>query len=396
MICLYESKGNCCGCTACMNSCPHNAIAMKLDEEGFLYPQIDTNFCVECGICVKVCPFHKSEHENLIPEGQEVYALKHPEDEVRRRSSSGGAFTAISDYILENNGIIYGAIFDDNFDVVHGKAWTIDQRNKMRGSKYTQSRLGNIFRDIKATLKEGRLVLFTGTPCQNGGLKSYLGKEYDNLILCDIACHGVPSPKIWSDYKKYLENRYKDKITEVTFRSKDSGWNNSSLKVSFEQKEHIKSMQEDPFYILFFSHLSLRPACHQCVYASYHRVTDLTLADFWGIEKSEKTFTDKLGISLILVNTKKGKELFDKISGNFDIIKSNHEACYQPIFEAPSRVSPRRSEFWKEYLEAENGGTVIEKYGRLSVTQKLIKKVIVPVLKITGLYQIVAKVYFKP
>jgi len=394
MIHLFEGKEHCCGCTACANICPRNAITMTIDEEGFLYPEIDTHLCVECGACLKVCAFHKKDFANKIPKEQEVFALKHVDDEVRRKSTSGGAFTAISDYVLNHNGVVYGAILNDNFQVIHSKAINKEQRDEMRGSKYVQSNLGNIFKDIKSSLESDKLVLFTGTPCQNGGLKSYLGKEYDNLFLCDIACHGVPSPKVWEDYKEYLEKTYQDKIKNVIFRSKDTGWRNSSLKVEFNESNHIKNMKEDPYYILFFSHLSIRKSCHQCVYASYHRVTDITMADFWGIENSDKSFADNIGVSLLLVNTKKGKEMLENIKGDLHLINSNHSNCYQPIFEAPSKISPKRQLFWKEYLEKESA-TAIEKYGRLSLLQTFLKKVLVPFLKITGLYNLVAKVYFK-
>lgn len=394
MINLYNEKGNCCGCTACMNICPNESITMTEDEEGFLYPIIDTKTCVECGACIRVCAFHKKDYEEKIPKDQNVYGLKHQDLNVRKTSSSGGAFTAISDYVLNQGGVVYGAVFNDSFEVIHYKAVNQEQRNKMRGSKYVQSDLGTIFGEIRTTLEAGQLVLFTGTPCQNGGLKSYLGKEYRNLILCDIACHGVPSPKVWKDYKAYLEEKHQDKIKGVNFRNKDLGWRNSSLKVNFDQHVHKKSMQEDPYYILFFSHLSIRPACHQCVYASYHRASDITLADFWGIENSNKTFQDDTGVTLVLANTEKGKNLVENIRKNTDIIESSHTAFYQPIFEVPSKASPKRQLFWDEYL-TEGFAEVMRKYGKLSSIQWIIKKVIVPVLKKTGLYNLIVRVYFK-
>ena len=394
MIRLYEGKEHCCGCSACANVCPKNSIVMETDEEGFLYPKIDTNSCIECGACIKVCDFHKKEYAVKIPIEQEVYALKHIGEDVRRSSSSGGAFTAISDYVLKNNGVVYGAIFNDQFEVIHSKAFNMEQRNKMRGSKYVQSTLGSIFKDIKATLKSGKLVLFTGTPCQNGGLKSYLGNEYDNLITCDIICYGVPSPKVWEDYKNKLENKYNDKIKNVTFRAKDKGWRDGSLKVEFNHSKYLKSMQDDPYHILFFSHLNIRPSCHECVYASFHRATDLTMGDFWGIENSEKSFDDDKGVSVLLVNTKKGKKIVEEIKSDLSLIKSNHANCYQPIFEAPSKISPRRQLFWKEYLQ-EDSTNIIDKYGRIGTIQTIVKKVIVPILKKTGLFNFVARIYFK-
>ncbi|WMJ89683.1 Coenzyme F420 hydrogenase/dehydrogenase, beta subunit C-terminal domain [Anaerocolumna sp. MB42-C2] len=394
MINLYANKKKCCGCTACLNICPNNSITMEKDKEGFLYPVIDTESCTSCEACVRVCPFHKKEYKEKIPKDQAVYAMRHTEKSVLKKSTSGGAFTVISDYVLEQGGIVYGAVFNDRFEVVHNKAADKKQRDKMRGSKYVQSDLGTIFKEIKNTLESGKNVLFTGTPCQNDGLKNYLKKEYSGLILCDIACHGVPSPKIWTDYKTYLEEMYHDKVKEVNFRSKDTGWRNSSLKVELTKNIYIKNMQEDPFYILFFSHLILRPSCHECIYANYHRVTDLTLADYWGIEKSNRAFDDDNGVSLVLANTKKGKDLIKAVKNKTEIAESSHDDFYQPIFEAPSKISSKRKIFWEEYI---NKGKieVLLKYGRLTPVQWVIKKIAVPVLKKTGLYTFIIKVYFK-
>ncbi|QHQ61131.1 4Fe-4S dicluster domain-containing protein [Anaerocolumna sedimenticola] len=394
MINLYTNKENCCGCTACLNICPKKSITMEKDKEGFLYPAIDSESCNECGACVRVCPFHKKEFEEKIPKNQAVYALRHPEKSVLKKSTSGGAFTVISDYVLDQGGVVYGAVFNDRFEVIHSKATDKKQRDQMRGSKYVQSDMGIIFKEIKNTLESGKTVLFTGTPCQNDGLKSYLKKEYSGLILCDIACHGVPSPKVWTDYKAYLEEKYNDTIKEVNFRCKDTGWRNSSLKVEFTKRSHIKNMQEDPFYILFFSHLILRPSCHECIYASYHRVTDLTLADFWGIEKSNQAFQDDNGVSLVLANTKKGKDLIEAVRNSAEIIESSHNDFYQPIFEVPSKISTKRKVFWEEYV-SKGKIEVLLKFGKLTPAQWVIKKIAVPILKKTGLYHVIIKAYFK-
>lgn len=394
MIKLYEEKGNCCGCTACMNICPRGSITMEKDEEGFAYPVIDRNTCTSCGACKEVCAFHKKNYEEKIPAGQKVYAQKHKDKEIRMKSSSGGAFSALSESVLNQGGVVYGAVFNDCFQVVHAKADGQETRDKMRGSKYVQSGLGDIFKEIRAELKKGTKVLFTGTPCQNGGLKSYLKQEYPNLILCDIACHGVTSPMLWEDYKTFLEENHQSKIQEVNFRNKDAGWRNTSLKVSFDKGVYRKSMQEDPYYILFFSHYSIRPSCHQCVYTSYHRVSDITLADFWGIENSHRAFQDDIGITLVLANTEKGRKLLEETKAVTDLIESSHEAFYQPIFEMPSKASPKRQEFWRVYRN-KGYGAAFKSYGRLSLTQWVIKKIGVPLLKKTGLYNLISKVYFK-
>ena len=394
MICLFENKAQCSGCTACKNICANNAIVMKADEEGFYYPIIEEASCTECGACVRVCPYSNKEFTEAAPYDQEVYAGKHKEDNVRKDSASGGAFTAISDYILGQGGLVYGAVFNEKFEVIHDKAKDKEERNRIRGSKYVQSDLDDIFLDIELNLKNGKLVLFTGTPCQNDGLKHYLVKEYDNLILCDIACHGVPSPKVWESYKNYLENKYQDTIRKVTFRSKDKGWHNSTMKVEFTKQLHQKSMQDDPYYIMFFSHLDMRPSCHECIYASYHRVTDLTIADFWGIENSVKEYGDDLGVSLLLENTVKGKEILDHIIPELQMIKSNRKDCYQPIFAAPSKCSPRRTLFWETY-NTKLFVEVIQKFGKLTILQIFQKKFAVPLLKKVRLYKFVEKIYYK-
>lgn len=394
MIQLYKEKGDCCGCTACRNICPSHSIRMEADQEGFLYPVINPNTCTSCKACIKVCAFHKKEQRTKIPEGQEVYGVKHRDENVRLRSSSGAAFTAVSDYVLNQGGAVYGAAFDENFKVIHGRAVNAVQRDKMRGSKYVQSDLGEIFKDIKEVLNTGIMVLFTGTPCQNAGLTRFLGREYQNLILCDIACHGVPSPKVWEDYKTYLEERYRGRIQEINFRNKDAGWRNTSLKVNLDTGIYRKNMQEDPFYILFFSHLIIRPSCHQCVYASYHRPSDITLADFWGVENAHKSFQDDLGITLMLANTRKGRMLVEQVKTKADLVKSSHSAFYQPIFELPSKASSKREKFWQEYL-TKGFKAALKKYGKLTLLQCMIKKIAVPVLKKSGLYQLIARVYFK-
>lgn len=393
MVNLYKEKENCCGCTACVNICPSHSITMERDEEGFVYPVIDENTCTSCGACVKVCAFHKKDYTEKIPKSQEVYGLKHRNADIRKLSSSGGAFTAVSDYVLNQGGVVYGAFFNDRFEVIHGRASNKEERNKMRGSKYVQSDLGNIFKEVRGDLDTGCPVLFTGTPCQNGGLKSFLGRDYPGLILCDIACHGVPSPKIWEDYKAYLEETYRGVITEINFRNKDLGWRNTSLKVELDRAVHRKNMQEDPYYILFFSHLSIRPSCHQCVYTSFHRVSDITLADFWGIENSHKAFQDDTGVTLVLANTEKGKQLIEHIKNGTDMVVSSHSAFYQPIFETPSKASPKRKEFWQDYLD-KGYRYVFKKYGKLSLPRRAIKKIAVPLLKKTGLYDLVARAYF--
>lgn len=352
MMMIYERKEECCGCTACMSICPKQAIAMIADEEGFLYPSISQDICIECNLCKKVCPF--SDHYR--PSGNYdqplVYAVKHKDDTVRMNSSSGGMFTAISDYILDIEGVVYGAAFDENFVVRHQKAETVEERNKFRGSKYVQSNLLEVFDDINNELKKGRAVLFSGTPCQNAGLSSYLKKNHENLYLCDIVCHGTPSPLIFENYIRYCERKNNCNIEEYYCRFKGNGWRSHTEKAVYANgKEDGTSLLSQSYKEIFYSHVALRPACHNCKYCNFFRPSDVTIGDFWGIEKSMPDFDDNIGTSLVLINSSKGLDLFQKVSKNLYYRESNTKDCLQYNLYAPSLPSSQRDQFWKDYRD---------------------------------------------
>lgn len=384
MILLYERKENCCGCTACMSICPEQAIAMNADEEGFLYPVINENLCIKCDLCKQICPFHDNYRVNGNYDHPQVYAAKHRNNEVRMNSSSGGVFTAISDYILGVDGIIYGAAFDKNFIVRHQKAETAEERNKFRGSKYVQSNLTGVFGEIKNELKKGRTVLFTGTPCQNAGLRSYLGESYDNLFLCDLVCHGTPSPLIFESYIKYCEKKNKSSIKQYYFRFKGNGWHSHTEKAVYANgKEDSTSLLSQSYKVLFYSHVALRPACHNCKFCNFSRPSDITIGDFWGIEKSMPGFDDNIGISLVLINSPKGNYLFHNISKDVYYRESNTRDCLQHNLHAPSPVSPKRDKFWQDYKKR-GFEYVLKKYAGHGFVGHL-KKLIVKIMKKIGL-----------
>lgn len=351
---IFHDKKDCSGCTACKSVCPNQAIKMKPDKEGFFYPVIDENLCIECGLCIDVCPM---KNEVIIQEHfatPEVYAVKHVSDLVRMLSSSGGAYTAISDFVIEDKkGICYGAVFDEEFNVEHKDAITTDERNKFRGSKYVQSDLGNVFYQIKQNLIKGKSVLFTGTPCHTAGLAKYLELskiDASNLILNDIICHGTPSPKIWKDYVVFIEEKNKSKIKNYTFRFKEKGWRGYNVKVEFES-DHVKLNTKDvlKYVKLFNSNLILRPSCYHCKFSNLNRPSDLTIGDFWGIEKSMPEFEDSKGVSLVLVNTKRGKYVFERIKSNFIYRQSNTVDCMQLNLYQPTPKPINREKFWKDY-----------------------------------------------
>lgn len=327
-------KSQCCGCTACANICPKQCITMKEDHEGFLYPLVDTSLCTDCNLCQKVCPVHNQINER---KPLTAYAAKNKDEEIRLKSSSGGIFTLLAEKIIDENGVVFGARFDENWEVTHDYTKTKEGLAAFRGSKYVQSRMGNCYSYAKQFLDNGRKVLFTGTSCQIAGLKNFLRKDYDNLITVDVVCHGVPSPKVWRLYlKELITNNSKKKynspssihdgdvqISDISFRNKCSGWKNYSfaftLSKSTTNRESKNTIQfssvftEVPYMNIFLSNLSLRLSCYACPAKTGKSQSDITIADFWGIEKVRPEFDDDKGISLVLIYTDKGRKTYDEL-----------------------------------------------------------------------------------
>ena len=344
-----KDKADCCGCTACASICPKDAITMEPDTLGFKYPKVDLSKCIDCGLCEKVCAFNDNYDKSRNLKEPEIYAARHKDIHEIETSRSGAAFIAISDYILENGGIVYGVGYKDHFRVAHKRATTKEERNEFKGSKYVQSDLDEIFRQVKEDLKQGNTVLFSGTPCQTAGLNSYIGKKLrENLVLVDIVCHGVPSPYIWRDYLAYIEKKYKNEVLKVNFRDKTRiGWSGHIESFVFENGEKIESKI---YTDLFYKHIMLRPSCGNCHYTNFKRPSDITLADFWGWEKTDPNINiDDKGISLIFVNTGKGCVLLDKIKDRTTIIPTEMENCIQPNLKHPTKFNPKWNSFEQEY-----------------------------------------------
>lgn len=393
MISVFDKKDECCGCTACEHICPTNAIIMVPDEEGFLYPKIEQELCIDCGKCRKVCAFQNGFNKKGNLQTPDVYGLKHVDDDVRENSSSGGAFTGISDYILKENGIVCGAGFNEELEVIHNFATTKSERNLLRGSKYVQSDLKKVFSDIKKMLLNKQKVLFSGTPCQVAGLRNFLELskcDTESLLTIDIICHGTPSPMLWKEFLNFLEKKNDKKVRGYNFRSKIKGWHEHTEVVVFDdRKSDYKSREVQVFKNIFYSHNALRPSCHNCKYTNFTRPSDITIADFRGIEKVSRDFDDNKGISLVLINTSNGRKVFDNIKVQFDSYISNTRDCAQRNLIKPTPMSENRESFWKDY-HSHGFEYVAKKYAGYDL-KSTVKKNIKVILKSTGLLKLIKR-----
>lgn len=372
-----SDRADCCGCTACASICTSDAIEMQPDPMGFLYPKVILDKCIHCGLCERVCSFNKHYDTSLNFSEPQVYAVRHKKMEEIETSRSGAAFVAVSDYVLECNGVVYGAGYSENFMVIHKRATTAEERDEFKGSKYVQSSLEGIFRNVKEDLQNGRLVLFSGTPCQVSGLSSFVGKRLrKNLILMDIICHGVPSPNVWMDYVAYIEKKNSAKIRVVNFRDISiSGW--SAHEESFIFDNGIKK-QYSVYSCLFNKCILFRPSCAKCPYTNFKRPSDLTLGDFWGWERVSSTFNqDNKGCSLVLVNTEKGKNIFDVVKERLNYIFTTKELCVQPNLQAPTVFDQEWLAFEGLYMQ-EGFLAILKKYGgtkRIFILYRVLKKI---------------------
>ncbi len=329
-----KSKKECCGCSACVNICPQKCIIMKEDEEGFIYPAVNAKTCIECNLCRQVCPILNSHasrqmnpHTSVISAAREnheqnasgfcpsTYAAYCLDQEIRQMSSSGGIFFTVAEQVLKTGGIVFGVrLAEDCRSAYHISVENKNELSLLLGSKYMQSNPGNCFSEARRYLEEGRRVLFVGAPCQIEGLKKFLKKDYPYLLCMDFICHGVPSPKTWRKYLKYRERQANDSACAVQFRNKNFGWQKYQLSIQFEnggcyRKEHA----EDLYMKLFLNNISMRPSCYSCSFRKINRVSDLTIADFWGIGRTVPEMDDDKGTSLIVVHSAKGKDLLEAI-----------------------------------------------------------------------------------
>lgn len=367
-----EDARLCCGCTACASICPKSAITMHTDTEGFYYPKINMASCIDCGACNEVCAFSKRNkaHESIVS----AFAVIHNSKDVLSESTSGGVFTAVSDLILAAGGSVYGAAFDNGFTVKHFRAVTTDERNKMRGSKYVQSDVRGIFSLVKTDLNDGKKVLFTGTPCQVDALRSYLHKDYDNLFCCDLVCHGTPSPLVWRAYIDLLSQKMKSELIEYKFRPKRWGWHNHNVISTFSSGKELHSNGwSNLFKNMYYGAILMRPSCHNCPYTNLNRVGDLTIADCRGVESVLPDINSFNGVSLVLINTEKGKWLFAEMRNAVSSYPVDISKFMQPPLNKPCVPSSSRATFWNEFNRAGLLNAVKKTFGRFYFVKQRIK-----------------------
>lgn len=356
-----QDKKDCCGCFACAQGCPKHCITMLEDYEGFLYPKMDKTQCIDCGLCEKICHV-LHPYEERMP--QNVYAAINKDDEVRFRSSSGGLFYLFAEKIISEGGVVFGARFDEKWQVVLDYAETIEGVESFMGSKYVQARTATAYNDAEAFLKQGRKVLFSGTPCQIAGLHHYLRKEYDNLITVDFVCHGVPSPKVWQSYLDEVVSSVRN-VSDVKFRNKNNGWKKFNFALSYNNGDKSTSLlcyhQQNHYMRAFLRNMILRPSCHACKAKSGRSHSDITIADFWGIERECPEMDDDKGTGLLLVNTGKGLALLDW--SKMKIKKSDLDTAlrYNSSLSHDTTPHPKREFFFASLDESGSVITLIDK-----------------------------------
>ena len=356
-------KTKCCGCTACVSVCPQNCITMQTDDEGFSYPVVNPDLCIGCDACEAVCPCLNRKPN---PPQPQAMAVRAKDDILRRFSSSGGVFSLLSTDVLNQGGAVCGAVFGDDFRVQHVIAWDETGVEPMRGAKYVQSDLGDVFRQIRDLVDNNTPVLFSGTPCQTAGLRAYLGGNADKVLTVAIVCHGVPSPKIWEKNLRELGT-----VTDVRLRDKRQSWKRYATNYFVDGKEILRPVMDDPYMKGFLRDLYNRPSCTDCP-AKTGGYADLTLGDFWGIEKCLPDMDDDKGTSLVLVQTEQGKKALAAIADRVEskAVTFAQATQYNPAVTISAHDHPQRNEAMKR-LENEPLAAVVADYTKTSGMEKL-------------------------
>jgi len=368
------NKEDCCGCTACEEGCPLHCITMVPDGEGFLYPRVSESDCIHCNLCDSVCPF---TNENAPMAPIESFAARNDDEAIRRESSSGGAFTALAERVIRNGGIVFGVRFNEQWQTVFDHTDNSEGLKAFIGSKYVQAQVGNTFNEVRNFLKQGRQVLFTGTPCQVAGLRHFLKQKDENLLTMDFICHGVPSPKVWERYLAEVTSNNIGAINDVQFRNKKDGWKHYNFVIDYNhagEHFHLHSWYEQNPYMRAFLHdLILRPSCYHCKIKGGRSGSDLTMADFWGIDGVMPLIDDDKGISAIIANTERGFHLVNNSGVKLWSSRREDILAHNPSLELCAKPHPRRDMFFKLLDSTESIVTLIEDSFRVTIWDKINK-----------------------
>ena len=406
-------REDCCGCSACEQICPKNCISLESDKEGYWYPQVDKEVCIDCKTCEQVCPVINQNKER---KPLNVYAAINKDDEMRAKSASGGIFTIVAEKVIKLGGVVFGVKFDNDWNVIFGFTETIEGLNDFRRSKYVQAWLGDTYKEVREFLKKGRLVLFVGTPCQVAGLRKFLKKNYENILLMDLLCEGVPSPKVWKKYLKEELARQGEKnsvlshsisgkdvlIKDISFRNKSLGWKKFSFALTLAKASAVGEKntvlpsyvnRESAYMQAMFQYLDLRPICYECPFKSCKSHSDITIADYWGITVHHPEMDDDKGTSMVYINTDKGRSFYD-------IDKTRYiETVYEEAFRfnnvvTSSKRHPYRDKFFARIDDCDSIIWLLNhyKFTKSQIVKMKVKSLMEFVLP-TTLFDILKKVW---
>lgn len=365
-----DNKVKCCGCTACVKICPQKCIEMKEDEEGFFYPNVDVSLCVNCGACDKVCPVNNKQKRSDFQ--QEAYIVQNRDMQILKESTAGGAFSAIAEYVIQKGGVVFGVTMLPDYTVQHIQINRKEDLRLFRNSKYVQSNPGDTFIEAREILKTGRLVCYSGTPCQIEGLRSFLKKEYTNLILVDVVCRAVPSPGVWKNYIESFVKKFGKQIT-IRFRDKSLGYQYSTMELTgVDGKIRRGGIESQQWLRMFFSGMIIRPSCTECPFRKQQRNSDFTIWDCFTVHSIDKTFNETCGTTRVLIHSQKGHDIFESIKEKLIYKKIPVEIAVKGVKELldSPKVPDNRYEFFKDYnhMEFEN---LLDKYYPIGMKEKL-------------------------